>query len=30
MNLNDKGKKIKSAIEEITGIKLNNQEIISY
>ena len=27
MNLNDKEKKIKSAIEEITGIKLNHQEI---
>ena len=27
MNLNDKEKKIKSAIEEITGIKLNHQEV---
>ncbi|MCK5030609.1 MAG: hypothetical protein KAR64_04020, partial [Thermoplasmatales archaeon] len=26
MNLNDKEKKIKSAIEEITGIKLNHQD----
>jgi len=30
MNLNDKEKKIKSAIEEITGIKLNHQEIFKH